>query len=156
ALRHDQRVLATLDDAFTHRIGDLFGAIDEFAYRTFLDDTKAAVADIDIEAGGRERSGEHQFFGVLRNIDEAAGARIARPEPAHIDVAAAVELRKGERRERAIPAVDEIELLHAIEQRLGPDIGGELPAAHDDAAERTVLGRKLIVADAAVVEQAEH
>ncbi len=146
--------LPALDHAGAHRVGDVVGAGDQLPHRSLPHDGQAAIGDSAVQAAGGEGAGKHQVPRIMRNVDEAAGARIAGAEPADIHIARRVELGEGERGERAVSTVNEIELLQAIEQRFRPHVGRELPAAHHHAAERAVLGGELVVVDGAVVEQA--
>ncbi|MNG20508.1 hypothetical protein D3C84_1047670 [compost metagenome] len=65
-----------------------------------------------------------------------------------------IELGERQRCDLAVATIDEIELGGAIEQRLRILIGGELPATHDDAAERAVLRGEAVTEQSVAIEGA--
>jgi hypothetical protein len=86
ALGDVEHRLAGLDRKLA-RIGDLLDRLDELAHAPLAHDAQPAVIDGDLEAAGGEGSGEHEARGVLADVDEAAGAGEAGPEPRDVDVA---------------------------------------------------------------------
>ena len=96
----------------------LLDLLHEFARAAFLDDSKLAVFDRDFEPAGRERAGEDDGAGVLRNVDEAAAAIEAAAELAGIDVAEAVAFGHAEAGQVETAAVVEIEHLVLVEDRV--------------------------------------
>jgi hypothetical protein len=90
--------------------------------------------------------------GVLADVDEAAGARELRPEPAHVHVALGVALGHPEARHVEAAAVVEIELLVLVQDRLGVDRRAEVEPRLRHAADHARLGGKReVVEDAFLV-----
>ena len=95
--------------------GDLLDRLHELAAAAFLHDAQLAVVDLDFEAAGGERAGEHHPARVLADVDEAARAGEPRAEAAHVDVAVGVDLGHAEARHVEAAAVVEVELLVLVE-----------------------------------------
>src|SRR4029450_12251914 len=88
--------------------GDLLDRLHELPGLALADDRKLAVGDPDLEAAGGEGSGEHYPARALADVDEAAGPCEARPEPAHVHVAIAVDLGHAQARHVGAAAAGEV------------------------------------------------
>src|SRR5947209_20523284 len=87
--------LADFGGVFTGE-GYMLDRLDEFTGAAFAHDSQRTVLDRDRKTTGRERTGEDELLGILRDIDEAPGTGELASELADIDVAGAIDLRHPE------------------------------------------------------------
>ena len=99
---------------------------DKFREVALLDDAQASALDRHAQATRGEGADEHQLLGVLADIDEAAGARQARPEFADVQIAFAVGLCEPEKGGVEPAAVIKVELIRLIDDGLRVDRRSEL------------------------------
>ena len=110
ALGHVEHVLPPLS-GISAAEGDMLDVRHELAVFGLLADDEPAVARADILPAGAERADEHDFLGVLTDVDEAAGASELGAELADVEVAMPVDLGEAEKGRVEPAAVVEIELV---------------------------------------------
>ena len=120
-------------------IGYLLDLIDELHHRAFLSDVHFAVGAFDLQSLGLERADEDQFPGVLTDVDEAAGTGEAVLEPAHVDIAMAVDLGHAQHGEIKPAAIVEIKLLVGLDDRIRVDRSAEIERRLRHAAQHPCL-----------------
>ena len=117
ALRHIKHRLPAM-----HRVGAgeraMLNFSDKFRHVAVLDHVQAPVLDRDAEAPRRKGANEHHLLGVLTDVDKAAGAREARAEFAHVQIAFAVGLREPKKRRVKAAAIIEVELVGLVDNGL--------------------------------------
>mgnify|MGYP000317090603 CR=1 FL=1 len=95
ALGHIQHALAA-----PQRLGAAEGAVLDLAHQlaraAFVQDVQVAVHGLHLQRAGGKGADKHHGLGVLADVDEAARARQAGPELAHVEVAVLVGLRQAQ------------------------------------------------------------
>lgn len=115
--------------------GHLLDGGHEFPAAPFLRDAQMALSGFDPQSASGEGAGENQRPGVLRDVDETAGAGEPVAEPAYIDVAQGVGLGHAEAGKVESAAIVEIELLVLGDDRRRIEGRAEIEPALRYAAE---------------------
>ena len=127
--------------------------LDKLSIATFAQDLRSSIGPRNLESPRRERRAEHDFLGVLADIDESTEANDAITKTADVDVAVLVDLGKREERQIQSAPVIEVELIGLIDHghvigrraRLNAHRRGAADEAlfigQDDAVEDVFLGR---------------
>src|SRR5262249_19599757 len=98
--------------------------------------------ELDLQTPGRERPREQKLLRVLRDVDEAAGAREPASEPADIDVSIGVRLRHAQACEIEPAAIVKVELLILLDDGLRLERRSEIEPALRYAADDSGLCRQ--------------
>ena len=83
-----------------------------------------------------------ELLGILRDVDEAAGAGKPRPEAADVDVALCIGLRHAEAGKVEAAAVVEVELLVLLDDGFGIECRAEVEPTLRNTADDPGLGRE--------------
>jgi hypothetical protein len=114
----------------------------ELARRSVAHDPEAPGLERQLALAGAEAADEDDLARALADVDEAAGAGEAGPEPGNIDVALGVGLSQAEEGDVEAAAVVEVELVGLVDDRLRVDGGAEVEAPGGHAADDARLGRQ--------------
>ena len=99
-------------------VANLLDRMHELAMASLGDDLQSAVPAFDLQTTGGKGAAEHDFAGVLTDIDEAANADNFISEPADIDIAFGINLGKGQKGNIQSTAIIEIKLLGLVDNRI--------------------------------------
>ena len=95
-----------------------------------------------LETACRKRAREQQLLGVLRDVDEAAGAGKPSSEAADVDVSLRIGLRHAETGEVETSAIVEVELLVLLDDGFGIECRAEVEPTLRNTADDPGLGRR--------------
>ena len=109
--------------------------VDELLLGALLDDHQLAVLAGSLQALGGEGAAIDHLLGILRNVDEAAGASQTGAELGHVQVAVGCRLRQAQEGHIQAAALVEVKLDVVGDDGHGVGCGAELGAAHGHAGD---------------------
>ncbi|CAN4045420.1 DNA topoisomerase IA, partial [Dysosmobacter welbionis] len=115
--------------------GDVLHLVDELLLGALLDDHQLAVLAGSLQALGGEGAAIDHLLGILRNVDEAAGASQTGAELGHVQVAVGCRLRQAQEGHIQAAALVEVKLDVVGDDGHGVGCGAELGAAHGHAGD---------------------
>ena len=114
--------------------------LDEFLRAPFFQNEQFPGVDRNIQPAGGEGADEDHLLGVLRDVDEAAGAGEARAELGDVEVALLVGLGEAEEGDVQPAALVEVELAGLVDDSLGVGRRAKAHAAGRHAADDAGFG----------------
>ena len=120
----------------------MFHLFHEFPSVAVAHDLQHAIVTDDLDFPRDKGAGEHDLFGALADIDEAAGASKARPEFRNVERAGLIGLCEAQKCDVEAATVVEIELVGLVDHRLRVDRCAEIDTARGYAADHAGLCRE--------------